>query len=54
MNTFVRKNQNFVHDTVSYWQPMQFLKYRGDMVMKTCASYKPGSRVLYSLEFYYV
>ena len=29
---------------------MQFLKYRGDMVMKTCASYKPGGRVLYSLE----
>ena len=35
-------HQNFVHDTVSYWQPVQFLKYRGDMVMKTCASYKPG------------
>ena len=37
MNTCVRQNQHFVHDTVSYWQPMQFLNYRGDMVMKTCA-----------------
>ena len=29
MNTFVRQNQNFVHDTVSYWQPMQFFEVQG-------------------------
>ena len=36
MNTFVRKNHNFVHDTVSYWQPMQFLKHWGDGNENVC------------------
>ena len=53
VNTLVRQNQNFLHNTVvSYRQPMQFLKYMIDMDMKTCASYKPGGRVSFSLELF--
>ena len=44
MNTFVSSNQDLVHDSVFYWQPMQFAKYRGNVFRRTRSCDKPSSR----------